>query len=186
MQNSYTTTANSYFDAAVDLLLQGETFLNEVSDSEYCRAVPEVFNATIGGHYRHVLEHFQLVLAAHPGGFLEYHRRDRDRETETSVRRALQRTREMVRAFREIEFEPDSAPVEVHDTLADDPEALPQSCTSSIEREILYAVHHAVHHFALIRVMGEPMGLRFPEGFGVAASTRHHQNSLESKKNQQR
>ena len=177
MPDSQNTTVDSCFDAAAALLLQGEAFLQGVSDSQYCRSVPEVFDATIGGHYRHVLDHFQLVLEARPGGVVRYHHRERDREIETSVDRALKQTRQLVHRFKELEFQPGSAPLEVHDTLSADPEDPPQSCTSSIERETLYAVHHAVHHFALIRVMGGPMGLEFPNGFGVAASTRRHQQA---------
>ncbi len=179
MPDSHHCVSDSCFEAAAGLLLQGEAFLQGVSNSEYVRSVPEVFNASIGGHYRHVLDHFQLVLDARPGGVLRYHQRERDREIESSVSRALEQTRKLIRGFRELEPEPNSSSLEVYDTLSADPEAPPQSCTSSIERETLYAVHHAVHHFALIRVMGRPMGLQFPEGFGVAASTRRHQHAVE-------
>jgi hypothetical protein len=39
----------------------------------------------------------------------------------------------------------------------------------------MYAVVHAVHHYALIGIMGGIMGLRMPPGFGVAPSTLKHQ-----------
>jgi hypothetical protein len=39
----------------------------------------------------------------------------------------------------------------------------------------MYAVAHAVHHYALIGIMGGIMGLRMPPGFGVAPSTLKHQ-----------
>ncbi len=41
--------------------------------------------------------------------------------------------------------------------------------------EIMYSVAHAVHHYALIGVMGGIMGLPMPAGFGVAPSTLSHQ-----------
>jgi len=39
----------------------------------------------------------------------------------------------------------------------------------------MYAVAHAVHHYALIGVMGGILGLPLPTGFGVAPSTIKHQ-----------
>ena len=50
-----------------------------------------------------------------------------------------------------------------------------QVSTSTIGREIMYSVAHAVHHYALICVMGGIMGLQLPPGFGVAPSTLKHQ-----------
>jgi hypothetical protein len=50
-----------------------------------------------------------------------------------------------------------------------------QVSPSTIGREIMYSVAHAVHHYALIAVMGGIMGLQMPRGFGVAPSTLKHQ-----------
>ena len=50
-----------------------------------------------------------------------------------------------------------------------------QASPSTIGREIMYSVAHAVHHYALIGVMGGIMGMKLPPGFGVAPSTLKHQ-----------
>ena len=50
-----------------------------------------------------------------------------------------------------------------------------QVSPSTIGREIMYSVAHAVHHYALIGVMGGIIGLKMPPGFGVAPSTLKHQ-----------
>ena len=49
-----------------------------------------------------------------------------------------------------------------------------QVSPSTVGREIMYCVAHAVHHYALIGIMGGLMGLRMPPGFGVAPSTLKH------------
>jgi hypothetical protein len=38
----------------------------------------------------------------------------------------------------------------------------------------MYAIVHAVHHYALISVMLQLLKLTVPPGFGVAPSTVHH------------
>jgi hypothetical protein len=42
----------------------------------------------------------------------------------------------------------------------------------------MYVVAHAVHHYALIGIMGGLMGMKMPAGFGVAPSTVKHQADL--------
>ena len=49
---------------------------------------------------------------------------------------------------------------------------------STVGREIMYVVAHAVHHYALIGIMGGLMGLKMPAGFGVAPSTAKYQTDL--------
>jgi len=53
-----------------------------------------------------------------------------------------------------------------------------QVSPSTVGREIMYVVAHAVHHYALIGIMGGLMGLKMPVGFGVAPSTMKHQADL--------
>jgi hypothetical protein len=53
-----------------------------------------------------------------------------------------------------------------------------QTSGSTVGREIMYVVAHAVHHYALIGIMGGLMGLKLPAGFGVAPSTTKYQAEL--------
>ncbi len=50
-----------------------------------------------------------------------------------------------------------------------------QVAPSTVGREIMYSVAHAVHHYALIGIMGGLLGVAIPPGFGVAPSTLKHQ-----------
>ena len=63
--------------SVIETLRQGETLLAEISDGEYTRKVPVAFNASIGGHYRHCLDHFRALLNAASAGDLNYNHRDR-------------------------------------------------------------------------------------------------------------
>jgi hypothetical protein len=53
-----------------------------------------------------------------------------------------------------------------------------QASPSTVGREIMYSVAHAVHHYALIGVMCGVTGLKIPVGFGVAPSTLKHKTEL--------
>jgi hypothetical protein len=45
------------------------------------------------------------------------------------------------------------------------------SIGSTVGRELMYAVAHAIHHYALIAVMCGMLEVPVPAGFGVAPST---------------
>ena len=55
------TNGRELIQSVVETLRQGEVFLEEISDGTYCRRVPVAFNAAMGGHYRHCLDHFRPV-----------------------------------------------------------------------------------------------------------------------------
>jgi hypothetical protein len=52
---------------------------------------------------------------------------------------------------------------------------LPQiTVPSSLGREVLYSIEHAIHHFALIKIIATEMGFELSDGFGVAPATMAH------------
>ena len=48
--------------AAIVILGQGEDLLESVSSEEFARRNPQIFDGSIGGHYRHCLDHFSSWL----------------------------------------------------------------------------------------------------------------------------
>ena len=48
--------------SVIEVLIQGETLLAEIENDDYIRKLPGAFNASIGGHYRHCLDHFRTLL----------------------------------------------------------------------------------------------------------------------------
>lgn len=160
--------------SVIETLRQGETLLAEISDEVYTRKVPVAFNASIGGHYRHCLDHFRTLLDAATAGDLNYDRRERGTLVENDRFAALNATRELCEGYAKLD------PIFLARQLAvtcktSYSTSVSQASPSTIGREIMYSVAHAVHHYALIGVMGGIMGLTMPPGFGVAPSTLKYQ-----------
>ena len=159
--------------AAVDEVLeQGEAMLTGLSDAQYAYAVPE--SAAIGAHYRHSLEHFKILFEAVKESQIDYDRRERDARLETERLAALQTTREFREAARFLAALPVERPIEVQSRIS---YAGPGPCwaPSTLGREIMYAVSHAIHHHALIGLICDMRGIAVPQDFGVAPSTIAHQ-----------
>jgi len=160
--------------SVIETLRQGETLLAEISDAAYTHKVPVAFNASIGGHYRHCLDHFRSLLDAAQSGDLNYDHRERGTLVESDRFAALNATRELIADWENLNIFFLSRKLEVTCKTSYSASGS-QSSPSTVGREIMYAVAHAVHHYALIGVMGGIMGLTMPAGFGVAPSTLKHQ-----------
>jgi hypothetical protein len=160
--------------AVIETLRQGETLLAGISDEAYARKVPVAFNASIGGHYRHCLDHFRALLDAATAGDLNYDHRERGTLVELDRFAALNATRELCAGYAGLDPACLARPLAVTCKTSYATSGS-QTAPSTIGREVMYSVAHAVHHFALIGVMGGVMALKLPPGFGVAPSTLQHQ-----------
>jgi hypothetical protein len=166
--------ARRILDAAVAILAQGEDLLRALSAECYIRRVPLVFNACIGGHYRHCLDHFTSLLHGLDASAVDYDHRERDARIESQPDFALALTRQMRRRLEQLPLGALDAPVkarcEVSYAQGDSPVT-----GSTFGREMVYAIAHAIHHYALISILAGLMDAKLPAHFGVAPSTVAHQ-----------
>lgn len=173
-------TENALIESVAEILNQGETLLTEIDNESYTVKLPAAFNASIGGHYRHCLDHFRSLLEASSTGHLNYDHRERGTLIESDRFAALNATRELRANIHSLSTNCLSRELNVtcktsYSTVGS------QSAPSTVGREIMYVVAHAVHHFALIGIMCGLMGLKMPGGFGIAPSTLKHQQSAHTK-----
>jgi hypothetical protein len=159
--------------SAVEILRQGEDLLNAIDDDRYTRRLPAVFNSAVGGHYRHCLDHFQCLLDGMAQGEVNYDHRRRDAQLENHRKMALAETRRLRQACEKIPPRALELPIHVLSKVSYEGESTPLSA-SSVSRELIYAVAHAIHHYALLAVMCSLLGVRVPFGFGIAPSTLQH------------
>jgi uncharacterized damage-inducible protein DinB len=162
--------------ATFEVLEQGEILLESIDDDTYVRKMPVAYGASIGGHYRHCLDHFQSIAAARDQNSINYDQRKRDPLVESDRFAALNETcrlREALATFGAVEMDREVQVVCKTSYSASGS----QTANATIGRELMYAVAHAVHHFALIGIIAQLQGVRLPPGFGVAPSTIKHQES---------
>jgi uncharacterized damage-inducible protein DinB len=162
--------------AATAILAQGENLLLALTPDHFAQKVPVAFNASIGGHYRHCLDHFTSVVRSLGSDLVDYDDRERDARIETEPGIALAVTRELRKALAEV------SPTQLHQAVVArcevsyDHNNSPLTA-SSLGRELVYCIAHAIHHYALIAVMARLLGVQLPEHFGIAPSTVAHQKA---------
>jgi len=163
----------SLTSAVEDVLHQGRVLLKSVSSETYTRKEDGPHGASLGAHYRHVLDHFLCLLEGLQAGQIDYDQRRRSPEIENSALEALSVTEDLIEKFRDLP-----------------PDILQRDCTviysvgygesdahavgSNVAREVMFCVGHAIHHYAILKLLAAGMAVTLPYEFGVAPSTLKH------------
>jgi len=161
---------NPLLASARDVLAQGSALLLALDDVAYATKLPAAFNASIGGHIRHSLDHFRSVLDGLDADEINYDARTRDPRIENVRAVALVAARRQLRETESLDADVMDRPIRVRAKVSYAGEESPAAMTT-VGREIMFCVIHAIHHYALIGVMCGLLGVRLPEGFGVAPAT---------------
>ena len=137
--------------------------LRQLTNEEFMQKNPELSNATIGEHMRHIIELFGCLLENYDYGLINYDDRKRDVLLQTDKNEAIAIIEKYL-----LELEKPNKPL-----------SLTHSCFSPIEllqtnyfRELIYNLEHSIHHQALIKVALHSLPhIKIPSTFGVAPST---------------
>ena len=156
-----------------DVLGQGCVLLDSTSEKTYTLFLAGVASSTIGAHYRHVLEHFLCLLDGLASGRINYDARKRDTKIESSITYARVITEGLIDDFRAISPALFGRECSVIYTVAYG-ESEPDEVRSTVAREVMFSVGHAIHHYAIIKLLCAGLGLQLPYEFGVAPSTLKH------------
>jgi uncharacterized damage-inducible protein DinB len=148
------------------VLRQGAVLLATLGDERYAARQLLCFDASIGGHVRHIIEHYRGFLAGLVDGEIDYEKRARDPLVENDsayARGLLDAIADELAAL---------APGLPNRGLQLCAETAPGTGTAtSALRELEFLLSHTIHHYALVAVMARLQGCEPAAGFGVAPST---------------
>jgi hypothetical protein len=170
-------STSELIEAAQDVLLQGLGLLFELTDSSYSHPAVLPFNASIGQHYRHVLEHFHSLIVGVRAREINYDARERNARLQGEVTYASIATCDILRALKRYTEETLARPCKVINSVGYRT-SNPSTFESNVSRELAYCIGHAVHHYAIIRLICYETRVSVPSEFGVAPSTLKHMASL--------
>jgi hypothetical protein len=143
-----------------------ECYLNQLVESDYCKPLELLSSASIGGHTRHIIDGFLCLMLQHSTNTICYDSRVRDEKIATDNLFALQKISE-IKLF--------LSQIEVGGSCLFESKFLENLIVSdsSIEREMVHNIEHAIHHLAIIKIALKyyfPQ-IEIPKDFGVAFST---------------
>ena len=169
-------TSTLMTDARV-VLLQGLILLFDLDDHRYSQIAGAPFNASIGQHYRHVIEHFQSLTRGLQSGEINYDARERNVRLQSEVTYGSIATCDILRVLKRYTDETLARECTVINSVGYG-DAGASAFQSNISRELAYCAGHAIHHYAIVRLICNEVGVEVPKDFGYAPSTLKHQSSL--------
>lgn len=150
----------------IDALEDGLELLSIIAPEHYTQSVKPSFQATIGEHYRHALEHYLCFAEQFATGVISYDQRCRDQHLQEDICRARETIETLCVKLAGI----DTVAAQAKQLKIND-QPLTEAITTTLERELMFLLSHTVHHYAIIAAMARALGNCPPEGFGVAIAT---------------
>jgi len=147
--------------ATQDILVQVLSLLFKLSDRTYSQSIEAPYRASIGGHYRQVLEHFQCVIRSLRTGEINYEAREHNSRLETDVTYAAIATCDVLRAIKNYDQAVLSRGSKLVDTLQR------SLVETTVGRELAYCSGLAIHHHAKVRSICSQLGIEAPPEFRV-------------------
>ena len=164
---------SALISAAEDVLHQGLGLLDNIDDDVYSRKEEGPWGSSVGAHYRHVLDHFLSLIEGLWDRQINYDHRSRNREIETSIEAARTATHDVIDAIAAIPSQVLSQECGVVYSVGyGENEA--QGVRSAVARELMFCVGHAIHHYAILKLLCSARSVSLPYEFGIAPSTLKH------------
>ncbi len=158
--------------ANLAVIEQGVALLARLDADTYAKRIPLCYNASVGGHLRHIIEHYQAFLRGLDDGEIDYEKRVRDPLVENDPVYAGALFESIAQRLEE------AAPALANRTLhycAETTEGI--ATATSVLRELEFLLSHTIHHYALVAVMARLQGHETDPEFGVAPSTLKYQRA---------
>lgn len=151
-----------------NILTQVSSLLTQLKNEEYTLPLEVFSGSSIAQHVRHTLE-FYLCLLDAKTELVNFDKRERNPKIENDLSFTLSTIKSIIARLDTLT---EDKPMILEATLGGEL----QSTHTSIHRELLYVIEHAVHHMAIIKigfVLNFP-NIQIPKNFGVAESTISH------------
>lgn len=155
--------------AADAILEQCAEYIDRVDDDQYVHPSKVVPGGTVGKHIRHTLDHFRCAITTSCDEAIDYDHRRRGGSVEDNRDAAKGEIATLRSLMGGLSADDLGETVTTRVMLCGDGQTADLSSTRA--REIFFAMHHAIHHNAILKAIGLEMGFECPEGFGTAPST---------------
>ncbi len=137
--------------------------LDQLDAKKYTFCNPELSNATIGEHTRHIIELYQSLIENYELGIINYDKRKRNIVIQTSIEEARVAIKGIL-----AKIEAPNKDLQLENGV----QKTNFSVQTNYFRELLYNLEHSIHHQALIKVaVLKYQDIVLPENFGIAKST---------------
>tara|TARA_R110002050_G_scaffold300786_1_gene472677 strand:- start:15903 stop:16436 length:534 start_codon:yes stop_codon:yes gene_type:complete len=157
-------------EANQQICIQTIEIITQCKSVDYQKKIRLLAHATIGQHFRHIIEFYTEFLKGSAAQGINYENRQRDLLIETLPEYAIAQLTEISKAIQKLDLE---EIVTLNARFSADLDEKKSHIQSTIGRELMYTLDHAIHHLAIINIALtlEFSYIEIPKNLGVAPST---------------
>lgn len=158
---------------SIAILMQIANCVSQIDDQHYSEQLPLLSNNTVAKHVRHILELYVQLLSGIEFDEINYDKRERNLLIEHDKKYTLGFINQLIEKINNVEN--NSKEIDLN-SLIDCEEILVKS---SVEREFLYNIEHAIHHMAILQIACKHYFeyIHLDKNFGIAYSTIQYNNN---------
>ena len=149
----------------------------KLSAKQYSASLQLLMNNSIGKHIRHIVEFYDILKdSCNADSGLSYDTREHCSRTETEKKVAVKRFKDVLNWLNDIDENLVLKLNVSYDKVANEGFDI----DTSLQRELVYNIEHAIHHMAIIRIAIEQEfpDIKLDKHFGVAYSTIRFRDDL--------
>lgn len=154
----------------LEIIDQGISYLESVSKENYTTIVSPNFISSAGSHIRHIIDHYQAIIAGVNNELIDYDIRLRGSDVELSPTLAIEKLQQIAEWVKSQTEEMLNKHIMLS-TEVSVTNKLIQQVPTSVARELVFAGSHAVHHYAMIAQISLAQKNAQPQLFGLAPAT---------------
>jgi DinB family protein len=153
-------------------------YIGCLSDEQYSET-SRIFQAgTAGKHIRHTLDHFRASITTASNEVIDYDHRERGVDVETNRDAAVTEIGQLRSLLTDLTEDQLNVEMTAQVMCSGDGQCAELGTTRA--REIFFALHHAIHHNAILKAIAGEHGIELDECFGTAPSTINFESGLAS------
>jgi len=162
-------------ESQLEIIDQGRRFLKALDQQQYCHVATPHFNRSAGAHMRHIIDHYQALMGRQ-NNLVDYNKRHRFSEVETSIDAALQALSEVEQWLLALDQQTLNQSLDVLCEISVS-EQQNHCSRSTLGRELVFVSSHAVHHFFTLKLIANLQGIIVTHDFGLAPATASFERS---------
>lgn len=143
--------------------------LKNIPENDYAKPLDIINNASLGMQFRHIVEFYVQIEKGYTTREICYDNRERDKCLETQIPYLISKMEDLL-IF--LDYCNSNALININANYGDEND-YSDTYQSSIGRELAYALDHAIHHLAIIKIaiQSDLPYISIPENLGMAPST---------------
>jgi uncharacterized damage-inducible protein DinB len=136
-------------EASEHILNQLITQIEKLNAEQYAKPLELFSGSSLGQHFRHIIELYECFFNQYQCGEVDYGKRNRDINLETSPKAAIQKIELFIELLSELDIK---TPLKLQSIFAGQVDEESTEISTNVERELLYNIEHTIHHLAVIKI----------------------------------